>query len=162
MLATVCHADQYQRARETMASYLAAQRHWQDNLAELIIKERQEFSVIAAAQRDHQHALIELKRARFDYLLKHHPERLNKGELGRFSNFTWTESDSQAAKAVDPAYLVREQDVTRTRSINDGQPNWDDFRKYFQTEFAQSEAFKEEMGLFMEELDKIRQEAEMK
>ena len=155
-------ATDLQRAQATMDRYLIAQSHWQDNLAALLIKNKPEYTATVNAQRDHQHALIALKRARFNYLIIHHPERLDTGELGRFTNFTWTETDTAAAKANDTAYNALEEQVTRTRAINDGQPNWDAFRHYFRTEISQSEAFKQELSRFQSELEEIKQDGAMR
>ena len=159
-LATLSHATDLQRARMTMDRYLAAQTSWQDNLAALLIKDKPEFTEIANAQRDHQHALISLKNARFNYLTNVDPQRLDTGELGRFTNFTWSETDTAAAKARTPGYSAHEEEVARTRSLNDRQPNWESFRNYFQTEFSRSEAFTEELARFQDELEMIKQERE--
>lgn len=161
LLVNIGHATDLQQVQSTMDRYLTAQSHWQDNLAALLIKNKPEFTATAKAQRDHQHALIALKRARFDYLISNHPERLDTGELGRFSNFTWTEADTETANARVAGYKELEDQVTRSRSINDGQPNWDAFRQYFRTEIAQSEEFKQELSLFQAEIEEIKRDAEM-
>jgi hypothetical protein len=154
-LASSALAADLQRAQATMDRYLAAQAHWQDNLAALIIANKPEFKQNAIAQRDHQHALIALKRARFNYLVKHHPERLDSGELGRFTNFTWSATDTAAASQADPDYRGLEQAVSNTRAIYDQQPHKDAFRHYFQAEFAQSEDFQQELKRFQAQLEEI-------
>jgi hypothetical protein len=161
-LVGIVQAADLQQAQATMDRYLTAQSQWQDNLAALLIKDRPKFTATANAQRDHQHAMIALKRARFNYLIVHHPGRLDTGELGRFTNFTWTEADTAAAKASDTSYTALEEQVTRTRAINDAQPDWDAFRYYFQTEISQSEEFKVELSRFQAELEKIKRDGEMK
>ena len=145
-----------------MDRYLAAQTRWQDNLAAMMIKNKPEFTAIATAQRDHQHALIALKRARFNYLVSQHPERLDHGELGRFTNFTWSEADTAAARENDASYKALEDQVTLTRAVNDGQADWDAFRDFFRTEIAPSEAFKQELSRFQAELEEIKRDAMMK
>ena len=162
LLVNIGHATDLQQAQSTMDRYLTAQSHWQNNLATLLIKNKPEFTTTANAQRDHQHALIALKRARFNYLIAHHPERLDTGELGRFSNFTWTEADTESANASDAGYKALEEQVTRSRAINDGQPNWEAFRHYFRTEIAPSEEFKLELSRFQAELEEIKRDGEMK
>ena len=87
-LATISQATDLQHAKITMNRYLAAQTRWQDNLAALLIKDKPEYTQIANAQRDHQHALIALKRTRFYYLTTFAPQRLNTAKMGRFTNFT--------------------------------------------------------------------------
>ena len=151
-------ATDLQRAQAIMDRYMAAQTRWQDNLAALLIAYKPEFKQIAEAQRDHQHALIALKRARFNYLFKHHPQRLDTGELGRYTNFTWSEADTAAAAAADPGYSELEQELSRTRAIEDQQPQREAFRQYFQAEFAQSEDFQQELKRFQDELEEIKRE----
>jgi len=160
-LATISHATDLQHAKMTMDRYLAAQTRWQNNLAALLIKDKPEFTEIANAQRDHQSALIALKRARFNYLTNVEPQRLATGELGRFTNFTWSKADTAAAKASAPGYSALEEEVARTRNFNDQQPDWEVFRNYFQTEFSRSEAFTEELARFQDELKMIKQEGEL-
>lgn len=162
LLVNIGHTADMQQARATMDRYLAAQHQWQDNLSGLLSKNKPEFSATANAQRDHQHALINLKRARFNYLLSNHPERLDTGELGRFSNFSWTEADTEAAISNVSGYKELEDQVTKSREINDGQPNWEAFRHYFRTEVAPSEEFKQELSRFQAELDEIKRNAGMK
>ena len=162
LLVNIGHATDLHRAQSTMDRYLTAQSHWQDNLAALLVKNKPEFTKNANAQRDHQHALIALKRARFNYLIAYHPDRLDTGELGRFSNFTWTEADTESAITSNAGYKALEEQVTRSRAINDGQPNWVAFRQYFRTEIAQSEEFKQELSRFQTELDEIKRDGEMK
>ena len=140
--ATFCTADDLRRSQDVMERYLATQTRWQNRLAELIIKERPEFTTIARAQRDHQLALIALKRARFAYLATHRPDQLDSGELGRLTNFTWSQAKTEAASAVDPTYLELEEQVARTRAINDKQPNWDEFRHYFNSDLSRSGDFR--------------------
>jgi hypothetical protein len=144
-----------------MDRYLAAQTRWQDNLAALLIVDKPEFKELAIAQRDHQHALIALKRARFIYLVNHDPQRLDIGELGRFTNFTWSEADTAAAGQADSGYRHLEQEVSRTRAIEDRQPQREAFRHYFQAEFAQSENFQQELKRFQEELVEIKRAGTM-
>ena len=155
-------ATDLQRAQATMDRYLAAQTRWQDNLAALLITEKPEFDQIAEAQRDHQHALIALKRARFNYLVKHHPKRLDTGELGRFTNFTWSAADTAAAAQADPGYHSLEQAVSRTRAIYDQQPQKDAFRHYFLAEFTHSEDFQQELKRFQAQLEEIKRELSIK
>lgn len=162
LLVNMGHATDLQQTRSTMDRYLTAQSHWQDNLAALLIKNKPEFTATANAQRDHQHALIALKRARFNYLIAHHPERLDTGELGRFSNFTWSEADTESAKAIDAGYKALEEQVARSRAINDGQPDWEAFRHNFRTEVAPSEEFKLELSRFQAELEEIKRDGGMK
>lgn len=152
-------AADLQRAQATMDRYLAAQTRWQDNLAAILIADKPEFKELAIAQRDHQHALIALKRARFNYLVKHHPQRLDTGELGRFTNFTWSAADTAAAAQADPNYRDLEQEVSRTRAIEEQQPQREAFRHYFQAEFAHSEDFQQELKRFQEQLAEIKREA---
>jgi len=161
-LATISQATDLQHAKITMNRYLAAQTRWQDNLAALLIKDKPEYTQIANAQRDHQHALIALKRTRFYYLTTFAPQRLNTAEMGRFTNFTWNKADTAAAIASYPGYSAREEEVARTRAFNDQQPDWEAFRNYFQTSFSRSGAFKEELARFQAELEEIKQEGKMK
>lgn len=154
-------AADLQRAQATMDRYLAAQTRWQDNLAALLIADKPEFKELAIAQRKHQHALIALKRARFNYLVKHHPKRLDTGELGRFTNFTWSAADTAAATSTDPGYSVLEQEVSRTRAIEEQQPQREAFRHYFQAEFAQSEDFQQELKRFQAQLEEIKRDGSM-
>lgn len=160
-LVSAGHATDLQRARTTMDRYLAAQTRWQDNLAALLIENKPEFTATANAQRNHQHALIALKRARFNYLITHHPERLDRSELGRFTNFTWSEADTAAAEAIDAHYKALEEQVAQSRAVNDGQADWDAFRDHFRSEIAPSEAFKQELSRFQAELEQIKQDGVM-
>ena len=162
ILVGIGQATDLQQAQATMDRYLIAQSQWQERLAALLIKNKPEYAVTANAQRDHQHALIALKRARFNYLIVHHPERLDTGELGRFTNFTWSDADTNTARASDTGYNALEEQVTRTRAINDGQPNWNAFRHYFRTEISQSEEFKLELARFQTVLEEIKHDGEMK
>ena len=49
----------------------------------------------------------------------------------------------KSANASDAGYKALEEQGTRSRAINDGQPNWEAFRHYFRTGIAQSEEFKQ-------------------
>jgi hypothetical protein len=68
----------------------------------------------------------------------------------------------KSANASDAGYKTLEEQVTRSRAINDGQPNWEAFRHYFRTEIVPSEEFKQELSRFQAELEEIKRDGEMK
>jgi hypothetical protein len=51
--------------------------------------------------------------------------------------------------------------VSRTRVIEDQQPQREAFRHYFQAEFAQSEGFQQELKKFQEQLEEIKRDGSM-
>ncbi len=134
--------DFAETARKAHAVYTTAQVEWQCGLAELVIENRPEFEVVARAQRDLQPAYIEIKTAQFAYLLANNPSRivLNNG-LYQFSNFSWSDEDTQTLGEADPGYAALEKKVVELRKRNDDQPDWPSFREYFRNTLAQSERY---------------------
>lgn len=102
--------DAYQRARQAMEHYSAAQFHWQSNLAELVSTKNQSFTDLAIIQRNLQLSLISLRNERFHYLLQKNPKRLtlDKG-VSKLANFRWSDKDSKTLSKQSPSYAKLEK-----------------------------------------------------
>lgn len=129
-------------AKRARGEYTVVQEQWQRNLAELVIRSNSEFAGVAAAQRDLQLAYIELRTARFEYLLQHDPSRivLTNG-LSQFTNFNWSDKDTKVLVEADPSYAALERKVSVLRKINDEQPDWPRFREYFRNTLSKSKEY---------------------
>ena len=92
-----------------------------------------------------------LRTARFEYLLANDPSRivLTKG-LSRFTNFAWSDEDTQTLRQVDPGYAALEAKIAALRKPNDDQPDWPSFREYFRNTVVKSEEYEALLSEFTE------------
>ena len=136
-------------SREAWTNYTAAQKAWQEGLAALTIRKAPEFKAVAEAQRDLQLGFIERRAARFEYLIDHAPDRIVVTEgLSRFSNFDWTDADTEALLA-DKNYAALEARVAALKKANDSQTNWEAFRTYFREHLSQDAEYTALFSEFM-------------
>ena len=135
-------SDFAKTARRAQGTYTTAQIEWQHGLAELVTGKRPDFEAVATIQRDLQVAYLELRTARFEYLLANDPSRLvlTKG-LSRFTNFAWSDEDTQTLRQADPGYAALEAKVAALRKRNDDQPDWPSFREYFRNTVVKSKEY---------------------
>ncbi len=135
--------------RDAASQDLAAKTAFQRDLRDLIVEQRGEFAAVATVNRDLQIAFAEARRARFDYLLAHDPDRIDTANgLSRFSNFDWSEADSNNFMAESESYRDLEQRIARLEERNNGHPDWPKLREYFHAELTRSPAFSSVMAHF--------------
>jgi len=90
--------------------YVVAQKRLQFDLARLLAYKWPELEGVANFQRDQQFAALELRNKKFQYLLKHSPERIVMDEgLTAFAEFEWTEQDDDKLRATDPGFAKLQQ-----------------------------------------------------
>ena len=90
--------------------YVVAQKRLQFDLARLLAYKWPELEGVANFQRDQQFAALELRNKKFQYLLKHSPERIVMDEgLTAFAEFEWTEKDDDKLLATDPSFAKLQQ-----------------------------------------------------
>ena len=129
-------------AKKARAEYTLAQEKWHRGLAELVIRSNPEFAAVASAQRNLQLAYIELRTARFEYLLQHDPSKIKlTNGLSQFTNFEWSDKDAKMLIKVDPSYEALERKVSVFRKKNDEQPDWPRFRDYFRNTLSKSKEY---------------------
>ena len=131
--------DLAETAGKIQAAYTSAQLEWHRGLAELVIEKRPDFEAVATAQRNLQAAYLELRTARFERLLAENPSRivLTRGLPG-FTNFIWSDEDTQTLREADPSYAALEAEVAALRKRSDDQPDWPSFREYFRDTLVKS------------------------
>ena len=90
--------------------YVVAQKRLQFDLARLLAHNWPELEGVANFQRDQQFAALELRNKKFQYLLKHSPDRIVMDEgLTAFAEFEWTEQDDDKLRATDPGFAKLQQ-----------------------------------------------------
>ena len=143
-------------AKKARAEYRVAQEEWQRGLAELVIRTYPEFAAVASAQRDLQLTYIETRTARFEYLLEHDPSRIVLTDgLSKFTNFEWSDHDTEALIEADPSYAALERKVSALRKKNDEQPDWPEFRKYFRNTLSKSNEYQDLLKEFVSRTKEI-------
>jgi hypothetical protein len=152
-------ADKVNQASKAMQHYSQAQGQWHSNLAQLVTSKKPEFTPNAMSQRNLQLSMLSLRNARFRYLLRSDPERLefNKG-VNDLSNFDWTDKDSRTLSVLNPDYEKLEISTQKQRAANDKLPNWDEFRAFFKTDLSKAPEYKkllDELTAAQEKADKI-------
>ena len=143
--------DAYQRARQAMELYSAAQLHWQSNLAELVSTKNQSFADLAIIQRNLQLSLISLRNERFQYLLQKDPKRLtlDKG-ISKLANFEWSDKDSKTLSMQSPSYAKREKRTEELERTNNAQAEWPEFRMFFRESLANTPQYKKLLDELLE------------
>ena len=112
-------------AGKVWAAYAQAQRQWQQELADFLSNHRPDLKKLILVSRDLQLALIERRSLEFHYLLATHPERIVRDQdISRFSNFHWTDEDSNTLKRSNPEYAAAAKRIEVLRQHNDGNPQW--------------------------------------
>ena len=90
--------------------YVVAQKRLQFDLARLLAYKWPELEGVANFQRDQQFAALELRNKKFQYLLKHAPDRIVMDQgLTAFAEFEWTEQDDDKLRATDPSFAKLQQ-----------------------------------------------------
>ncbi len=143
-------------AKKARAEYTVAQEKWQRGLAELVIRSNPEFAAVASAQRNLQLAYIETRTARFEYLLQHDPSKITlTNGLSQFTNFEWSDHDTEVLIKADPSYAALERKVSALRKKNDEQPDWPEFRKYFRNTLSKSNEYQDLLKEFVSRTKEI-------
>lgn len=121
---------------------LAAKTRFQRGLRNLIVERRPEFAALADVNMELQILLAQARRARFDYLLKFDPGRIDTAHgSSRFSNFAWSDTDRADFAARSDAYREQEARLAALESRNNGHPDWPRLRQFFRAELSQEADF---------------------
>ena len=129
--------------RDAAARDLVAKTEFQRDLRDLVVQNRPEFETIATVSMELQVLLAEARRAKFDYLLRHDPDRIDTShELARFLNFEWFDEDSARFRGESSAYRELEDRISALQEQNNGDPDWPKMREHFRSDIGQSPDFK--------------------
>ena len=129
--------------------YADAKRQLQNGLHDLIVETRPELAGTAQTYRDMQLTLIELRSAKFKYLMATDPARIVRDQgLVAFVNFDWTERDAEGF-ALETAHAELQLQVKRLKESNNSDPRWPEMRTHFVTLSASSE-YRQIMQTFMD------------
>ena len=135
--------------RETASANLAAKNEFQRGLRNLIVQQQPEFETLATISQNLQLRLAEARLAKYDYLLKHARERINiKEGLSRFSNFDWSDEDTDKLKEESHSYRALEAQIAVLQTKNNSHPDWPKLRAYFRSSLNSSVEFKDLMTRF--------------
>lgn len=135
--------------REAASANLAAKNEFQRGLRNLIVQQQPEFETLATISQNLQLRLAEARLAKYDYLLKHARERINtKDGLSRFSNFDWSDEDTEKFKEESDSYRALESQIAVLQTRNNGHPDWPKLRVYFRSNLNSSVEFKNLMTRF--------------
>ena len=127
---------------EAASATLAAKTEFQRDLRNLIVQQRPEFETLATIIQNLQIRLAEARLAKYDYLLNHARERINtKSGLSQFSNFDWSDEDTEKFKEESDLYRALETQITALQKQNNGHPDWPKLREHFLSDLNPSEDF---------------------
>ncbi|RMG57948.1 MAG: hypothetical protein D6717_03915 [Gammaproteobacteria bacterium] len=117
---TAMAGDTTDEIRAMWQRYMQAEQAWQQTLEQLVVARHPELKEISELNRKMQERFLEVRRHRFEYLLKHDPQRITVSQdVNEFSNFYWTSLDDQALAQADPEYarLLRQAKQLRKRYV---------------------------------------------
>lgn len=135
--------------RNAASEVLVAKTEFQHDLRSLIVQKRPDFELLATVSMELQFLLAEARRAKFDYLLGHDPNRIDTTNgLAQFSNFEWSDEDGAKFMEKSSSYRELEHRISTQREQNDGHSDWPKLREYFRSELNQSQDFKALMARF--------------
>ena len=136
-------------ARDAAGRELAAKTGFQRGLRDLIVRQRAAFKPLADVNMALQIAYAEARRAKFDYLLKHDAGRVDTtAGLSRFTNFAWSDADTEKLRAESRLYQALEKRLATLKEQNNAHPDWPQMRQYIRGTLAQSPDFKILMARF--------------
>jgi hypothetical protein len=121
---------------------LAGKGALQRAVRDLIVAEKPAFEALANLNMELQVALAQARAAKYAYLLKHDPARIETKSLSKFRNFDWSVADDAALAAQDPEggrLLAR---VAELRRKNDGHRDWPRLREFMRAELSPDPAFR--------------------
>ena len=137
--------------RGTVSADMVAKVQFQRDLRNLIVQNRPRFEALATINMQLQILYAEARRRKFDYLLAHDPERIDTANgLSRFSNFAWSDQDSNNFMAGSDSYRDLETRISQKKDQNNGHPDWPEMRAYFRSELNQSAEFNGVMARFQD------------
>lgn len=123
---------------------LAGKIAFQNGLFEAIVDGEPDFAALAVLNRDLQLALAGARAAKFGYLLKSDPGRIETGgTLTAFRNFEWTEADEAALRRDSETYRDLARRIEDLRRRSDGHADWPRMRAYFAEGLVASPAYRE-------------------
>lgn len=135
--------------RDAASEDLANKTEFQRGLRDLVVQKRPEFESLATVNMEFQILLAERRRAKFDHLLKHDPNRIDTTNgLVQFSNFEWFNEDSARFMDESSSYRDLEFRISTRQEQNNDHPDWPDLRQHFRSELSQSPDFKALMARF--------------
>ena len=136
-------------AGDAAGGYLVAQTEFQRQMRDLVVAARPEFAALATVNMELQTLLAEARRAMIDHLLKHDADRIDTTSgLGSFTNFDWSDGDTDKFMAESSSYQQLRNRIATLREQNDGHADWPKMREYFRSELGQSAEFKAIMARF--------------
>ncbi len=149
--ASVAAEDTVECLVEIAAADLAAKRAHQENLRDLIVSQRPEFTALADINRDVQILFAETRFARLEHLLATAPERLDSANgLSSFRNFDWGDEDLKDLLAANPSYRAQLERLEALKAQNNGHPDWPAMREFVRQGFAKEGPFKDLITVFLE------------
>lgn len=129
--------------------YLVAQTEFQREIRDLVVAARPEFAALATVNMELQTLLAEARRAMIGHLLKHDASRIDSSSgLGQFTNFDWSDGDTEKLVAESNSYGEPRNRIAALREQNDGHADWPEMREYFASELRPSPEFKAVMARF--------------
>lgn len=135
--------------RDAASRDLVAKTEFQRDLRDLIVQKRPEFESLATVNMELQIMLAEARRAMFDYLLRHDPNRIDTTNgLVQFSNLEWFDEDSAKFMEESSSYRELEYRISALQEQNNDHPDWPKLREHFRSELSQSPDFKALMARF--------------
>lgn len=135
--------------RDAAGRDLAAKTAFQRGMRDLIVQQRPAFKPLADVNMALQIAYAEARRAKFDYLLKHDAGRIDTTRgLSRFTNFPWSDADTEKLMAESRSYRALESRLATLKERNNAHPDWPKMRQHFRTALGQSPDFRALMARF--------------
>ncbi len=135
-----------------------AHRKWQIELAKLLVTKAPHLKELIEIQRDLQLVMLDMRDARYSYLLKHDPEKIirTKG-LSEWINFPWSEEDDADLRASSSEYMKLDAAKQALRKRNQGHASWTELRKIFVTWVQNSTKYQVLRKTLDDELDHVFQ-----
>ena len=129
--------------------YLVAQTEFQRQMRDLVVAARPEFAALATVNMELQTLLAEARRAMIGHLLEHDAGRIDTTSgLGQFTNFDWSDGDTEKLVAESNSYGELRNRIALLREQNKSHPDWPKMREYFASELRPSPEFKAVMAGF--------------
>jgi len=102
--------------QEVWQQYVVAKKRYQHTLYNLLSHRWPDLGPTLLRQRDEQLTLIEMREIEFRFLLENHPDRIvNNQGLDAFTNFEWTESDTEVLRRENKQFASLESFLRYTR-----------------------------------------------
>ena len=142
--------------QEAASEDLVAKTDFQRGMRDLIVRQRPEFAALATVSMELQIQYAKVRQAKFDYLLKHDPDRIDTANgLSKFTNFEWFDEDKVKFIEESGSYRDLETRLAKLREQNDGNLDWPKMREHFRSELGQSPEFASLMARFQTRQGKI-------